>query len=231
MNYLKDKAIKLRLRGKSYTEITRLIGVPKSTLSGWFKDLLLPSEISKIIEEQSKVARSASLIKRNKLQTINAQERALKLRSANAKLIGSISARELLLIGASLYWGEGHKKLKQHAGRQLTAHQVSFLNADPLMIKIFIKFLKEILKISEKNIKLTIRLYPNIKETKAKSFWKEVTGLSSEHFHQTLYLVSGASKGKRPRNTLPYGTLQVSVYSTENFYQIMGFIEGIKKNV
>jgi hypothetical protein len=225
----KNQAVKLRLQGKTYTEISESLHVPKSTLSGWLKNLILPPNIAHKLNVDARSVRSAVLIRRNKLQTVTAKKKASETRSDYSRLVGTISQRELLLIGASLYWGEGYKKLKKQEGRELTAHQVSFLNADPVMVKIFIKFLKESLGISEQSIKLTMRLYPGIHEAEAKLFWKEVTGLSSENFHKTLYLVSGASKGKRPSNTLPYGTLQISVYSTEKFYQILGLIEGIKK--
>ena len=37
MNKLKVKAFKLRKQKKSYNEINRQLGIPKSTLSSWFK--------------------------------------------------------------------------------------------------------------------------------------------------------------------------------------------------
>ena len=37
----KEEAIKLRKQGFSYNEIKNKLGVPKSTLSGWFRDILL----------------------------------------------------------------------------------------------------------------------------------------------------------------------------------------------
>ena len=53
-------------------------------------------------------------------------------------------------------------------------------------------------------------------------------GLKSENLRRTTNMISGASRGRRPFNRLPYGTLQVSVNSTPKFHQLMGLIEGVK---
>ncbi|MCX6713082.1 MAG: helix-turn-helix domain containing protein, partial [Candidatus Vogelbacteria bacterium] len=41
---VKQKAVKLRLEGKSYSEIKNLLGISKSTLSGWLEDYPLSKE-------------------------------------------------------------------------------------------------------------------------------------------------------------------------------------------
>lgn len=42
MNFRYQKALKLRFAGKSYGEINRALGIPKSTLSSWFKNFQSP---------------------------------------------------------------------------------------------------------------------------------------------------------------------------------------------
>ena len=74
-----------------------------------------------------------------------------------------------------------------------------------------------------------MRLYEHINEETALQQWIKVTGFPKENFHKTTYLVSIASKRKRPHNRLPYGTLQVEVCDTQKFHHLMGLIEGVKK--
>ncbi|MEK7115681.1 MAG: hypothetical protein AAB862_01915 [Patescibacteria group bacterium] len=96
------------------------------------------------------------------------------------------------------------------------------------MIKIFIRFLKEILGVTEGEFRIAMRLYPHINEQSAMKYWMGITRFSKSSFRKTTYLVSGASKKKRPFNRLPYGTIQIGVYNTEKFHRIMGWIEGVK---
>ena len=116
-------------------------------------------------------------------------------------------------------------------GIERTGHAISFVNADPDAVRIFIRFLIEEMHVDKKDILINMRLYKTIDEQSAKKYWEKVTGLSDKNFRsKTTYLVSGASKGKRPTNRLPYGTIQVEVYDTEKFHRLLGWIEGAKKN-
>jgi len=56
MHNNKEKAIQLRKLGKSYNEITKALNVPKSTLSTWLKDIIIPAKIKeKILKNAQKV--------------------------------------------------------------------------------------------------------------------------------------------------------------------------------
>jgi hypothetical protein len=60
----KAKAIELRRKGKSYTEIIARLGVPKSTLSDWFKG----SVWSEVL--RAKLSKKASLSHPKKLKKV-----------------------------------------------------------------------------------------------------------------------------------------------------------------
>ncbi len=55
------KAFNLRIKGKSYREIKGALGIPKSTLSSWFKGLELPKSAQKILKEKDKKGRKKLL--------------------------------------------------------------------------------------------------------------------------------------------------------------------------
>ena len=231
MNPLRTRAIQLRLLGKSYNEINNELGVAKSTLSLWLRDVVLsPSAQARII---SRVRQGVfrGLIKRNIAQTGLARQRAEKIKNKARGRVQRLGSKDLAVIGAVLYWAEGYKRPIVRGGKERTSHIISFLNSDPEMIRVFVRFLTETLTIPKHQIRLCMRLYSHINENNAMTFWARVTRLSKSNFTKSTYLISGASKLKRPRNRLPYGTLQVAVYSTERFHHLMGLLEGVKEKL
>src|SRR3989344_2417968 len=60
---------------------------------------------------------------------------ARKPLSFNKRKFGTAYLKELAAIGTMLYWAEGYKGSESNC-------TVDFANSDPLMIKIFIKFLR-----------------------------------------------------------------------------------------
>ena len=153
------------------------------------------------------------------------------IRRTAAARVPQLSKEDLLLSGALLYWAEGYKRPRVRDGNEITAHTISFVNSDPDMIRVFISFLKIVIGIEQKNIRATMRLYAHINERLALSYWASVTGLSSEAFRKTTFLISGASKSRRPYNRLPYGTLQIEVQRTDKFNELMGLIQGVKEQI
>jgi len=217
-----QQAYQLRLKGKSYGEIKRALGVPKSTLSSWFKNLELPTEVQKLLEEKGRVARE-QLMEFNRRRTKAIQIENQEIRQEALDEIRSLSKYELLLVGAALYWGEGRKRWPQNDQR------VQFVNSEPAMIVLFLRFLHEILQAPDEELRLVLRVHPNIDAESSVKFWSKITGIPSERFRITTQ-ISRSSKKKRPRNSLPYGTLEirVGISARQKFFQIKGWIDGLK---
>jgi transposase-like protein len=60
------KAKELRKKGKSYSEISKQMGVPKSTLSYWFSDKNWSRDVKGRLVEQQKRRNNAGLAKANR---------------------------------------------------------------------------------------------------------------------------------------------------------------------
>lgn len=220
LSHLKDEAIKLRLSGKSYGYIKKALGLKsKGTLSYWFKDFKLPPEARKRLERNMTVARERGLFKFNAERTKNIREENEQEYQKGMAIVKNLSAYELLLIGASLYWGEGAKREGRYA-------KVSLSNSDPILVAIFARFIREILAVPEHRIKGGVQIHPNISEKKAREFWADIIGIKPETFYITRQ-ISSASKGVRPKRFLPYGTAVLNVNSRRLFYRLKGYIRGI----
>lgn len=218
----------MRIAGYSYNEINAKLGVPKSTLSFWLRKVVLSDNARARLRGRLHQGLENGFLKRNKLQTYEAQKRAKLTRETAQKDISTLTKESLKLVGVVMYWAEGYKRLVMKDGRERTGHAISFVNSDPGMIGAFVRFLREILGVADGEFRIAMRLYPNINERVAMKYWMNITNLDKQNFTKTTYLISSASKHKRPFNRLPYGTLQVAVYNTEKFHRIMGWIEGVK---
>jgi len=219
-----QEVIKLRLKGKSYREIAKTTGVSKSSISEWCKTLKLPTAIQKILKGKTKATRiSLENYNRRKHKAVQANNKEI-LKNA-IKQIPSLSKQELLLIGAALYWGEGYKRQDK-----TPSPYVGFANSDPKMIALFLCFLRKVMRVPEEKLKARIFLHSNIEEKPAINFWSKATNIPKEKFHITRQ-TSKASQGKRPSSRLPYGTLNLRLNSRKEFFQIKGWIEGLKLQI
>lgn len=219
------------MQGRSYNEISQLLKVPKSTLSSWFTGLELPDEAVERIKKRVGSLSLKKLIARNKNQSVIAEKRSNGLRDEGERMIDSLSRRDLIIIGSTLYWAEGYKRPVIRNGRALTSHRVSLTNSDPNIICIFIKFLTEICEIPCDNIKVWVRYFDHQDPAYILNFWQKTCRIPHSNFKTTLQSVSISSQRKRSYNSLPFGVAQVSVGNTNLYHKIMGMISGISKGI
>jgi hypothetical protein len=226
LNTKKEKAILLRSRGKSYGEIMKVLGISsKGTLSYWFRGLQLNDVAKKRLRRITDQTKTKNLVGFNKRRTKAILVENKSIYEKSERSIGRLSKRELLLIGVSLYWGEGVNKALVK-GYQL----VTFVNSDPQMVIVFMKFLREVLCVEYNKIKPGIIIHPNVDANKAIIYWSRLTGLPKEQFWVSV-AVSRASKHKRPSHSLSYGTIHLRVNNRRLFCMIRGYISGIARNI
>lgn len=221
----KDKrkeATKMRLKGKSYGEIMKALDIPsKGTLSYWFHNLALSDEAKSRLQKNMQLARDRGIFAYNENRTKDILIENKKIRLESQKEIRKLSQEDLLLIGTALYWAEGVNR-EASQGYQ----SISFTNSDPRMIGVFMRYLREVLKVADDKIKPGVIVYPNLDLEKTKDFWANLIKLPKENFWMTV-AISRASKGKKPSNYLLYGTIHLRVNNRQLFYKIQGYISGL----
>jgi len=218
----KDKAILLRKQGKSYNEITKILGVPKSTLSLWLRNIRMSNAIQERFWNKTRKKWVTSITRFNKERARIARQKAQQIQDLTLKDIKRISKRELLLIGSALYWAEGYKKSRW---------TVVFSNSDPLMIRLIMRFFREICKIKEDKFFATVQIHPNTTSQKSINYWSKITKIPKKQFRKTYSRLTPSSKRKRAINILPYGTLRISISDVEIINKIKGWIKGLEKLV
>lgn len=230
MNSKKQLAIKLRRRGLSYSEINKRLGIAKSTLSSWLGDMVIIEKVQNRLN--ARMGRGTkNLIKRNKLQTNLAKVRAGEIEEKASKEISRFSKKDLMLAGIILYWAEGYKRLKVVNGVERTHHPIFFTNSDPMAIKSFVIFLEEVMNIPRDKIGVNLRLFKFMNGDKEIRYWSKISGVGKSQFDKPVFIESKSSKGIRPYNRLAHGVAQIRVLNTNEFHRLVGWIEGVKKNL
>lgn len=191
---LKEKAIYFRKIGYSYGMIADKLGLSKSTMSDWLKEL--PYKPSKEVIERIGLARATSAQNRHQVKV----DSIIKAKNEAYEEIGEISNRDLKLLGIGLYLGEGSKMHEN----------VRIVNSDPEIILLAIKWFNVICGVSLENIAITIHIYPDVDENIAKKYWSNLTNVPLSQFRQTQvdYRTDKTSKKK---HKLSYGTAHLQI--------------------
>lgn len=171
----KEEAIKLRKRGLSFNEIKNKLGISKSTMSGWFRDVLLTDQQKNKLSDQ----RCKGLIRaRKKASEWHRKEKEKRLLCAKdeAELVLnelSLNNKNILELAlAMLYMGEGIKGNKE----------TGLGNSNPLILKAFLCILRKNYKIDITKIRCELYLRDDQNEKKIKSFWAKELKLPMENF-------------------------------------------------
>lgn len=209
-------AEKLRSTGYSYNMISRRLGIAKSTLSNWFKDQPFTPNREVLERIQYGPIRSGEKAHNRRVQEI------VTIKRTGIKELGELSTRDLWLLGLGLYIGEGNK-----------SHEtICIVNSDPNVIKLTIKWFKEICELEDKNITVAIHLYPDNNIWECFKFWSRITGLPIENFRK-VQIDTRTNKLSIKKRKLPYGTAHIKVISSGNpergvrlYRRLAGWIEG-----
>lgn len=191
----RKNAVRMRLAGKSYTSIQKSLGVSKSTLSNWLRDITLTQKQERQIKKSATEKRTESYIK-------TVRERRAKIireyYEKEQRLLLPLTERDFLVAGLFLYLGEGAKSSWSH---------IAISNSNPEVIRFSIRWLTKILGIPRKKIKVLVHLYKDMNIEKEISFWAGVTGIPKNQFRKP-YIKKTSSK-KISYHTFGHGTCNV----------------------
>jgi hypothetical protein len=212
---LRAKARDLREQGLDYEQIVAELGVSKSSVSLWVRDLPRPPGLS--YEECRK--RSADGVRRywEAERPIREAEREAA-RAAAADQIGQLSDREIIIAGAIAYWCEGAKNKPYRR-----SDRVSFMNSDPRLIKFFLRFLAAA-GISQGQLIFRVFIHESADVGEAQRFWLDVTRSRPDQFRRPALKRHNPTTTRRNRGGDYRGCLRVEVRCSTGLYrQIEGW--------
>ncbi len=166
----KSEAIRLRREGASYSQIQKRIGVSKSTLSLWLRDMPLS-------EKRLRSLRDFSAVRIEHFRESMRRKREVRHEAVYQRVsaeVANLSRRDIFIAGLFLYWGEGGK----------TADATTVLsNNDPAMIRFFILWL-ESLGASRERMRVYLHLYSDMDLKKELAYWSRELSLPPSAFRK-----------------------------------------------
>jgi hypothetical protein len=201
----------------SYGLISEQLGVSKSTLSNWLKDL--PYTPNEQVLSRIRCGQGAYGLRRRQIRIDETSERNAR----GISEVGKVSKRDLWMIGLGLWIGEGSK----------TMEQIRLVNSDPRVVRLFISWLREICELQDKNITIAMHLYPDSDELSSMKYWMNITKLPKKQFRKTQ-IDRRLDKKWSKRGKTPHDTLHITVASNHNpdkgvrlYRRITGWISGV----
>lgn len=221
---LHKQAVHLRTQGLSYSEIRSKLQVSKSTLSEWLRYIPLQKHQEKRLYDKGAVARALGS---KALKEYRIKKTKIIIEGA----INEVSQHkiDLWLVGAILYWAEGHKQKVHNPSQRLM-----FSNSDPHMIAIYMKWPQESLKIEHENLTFDIYIHETYKKSKAEliKYWSNITKVSAEYFNHTYFKKNKVFSYRKNRGKKYFGVLRICVRRSADLNRkVTGWIQGITKEL
>lgn len=172
---LKGVAIKMRMDGHSIRDVEIMLGIPRSTLSGWFRNVKIRLEYKRELRKKWRVALISARKKAVKwhneqkaLRILNAENEARKV--FNKINVLNKGVMELAL--SMLYLGEGFKKTSV----------TGIGNSDPMILIFFIKTLEKLYDINPENIRCYLHLRADQNPVEMKLYWSKKLKIPINNF-------------------------------------------------
>ena len=208
---LKPRAIELRRRGKTFSEIQADLGhIPKATLSNWLKNIELTNKqhrrIQKIMTENGLAGRQIGAQKNHQ----NRITRLAKIRQVAENEYSQSLKDPFFLAGLLLYLAEGSKKTEQF----------QFMNSDPKLIQCMVHWVIRSGKKELKDLHFRLYIHELYAHEQCENFWIKELGVRPEQFLKTIYKPTGRIYKKNPAYK---GCLRLEVAGSELYWKTMAW--------
>ncbi|MEX0683535.1 MAG: helix-turn-helix transcriptional regulator [Dehalococcoidia bacterium] len=210
----RDMARKLRgEEGLAITDIARRLGVSKSSVSLWVRDIALTPEQHDALHGQNR-ARYRQAAGNAVWSAQRRQQRA------SWQIEGHIAASQgdpVHAAGCMLFWAEGSR----------LRNGVEFTNSDPEMIRHFVAFLRRYFDVPNEKLRVACNLFADHveRQREVEQFWLDLVGVPRECLNKTMVNRYSRYSQKKRQNKLPYGTCRVTVNSTQIEQHLYGAIQ------
>lgn len=176
---IKEKAIKLRKEGYTYSEITKLLNlrISKSTLSVWLKDIKMTKDQKERLQKNINTKLITAQKKAWKINKIRRLQYLSNLKKKDLYLLKKIDLDTQKLLLCILYLGEGAKT----GGTQF----LSLGNSNSNIVKLYLNLLKNCFKIDNSKFRVRIQCRADQNIPNLVNYWARITKISKKQFYPT----------------------------------------------
>lgn len=198
-----QRARELRAQSWTLLDIARELGVSKSSVSLWVRDVeFVPNP-----RRRTRAPRPSSLHMR-KLAEIERCNRE------GVEIVGSLNDREFLIAGALLYAGEGFKG-DSHLG---------MANTDPNILLMFVTWLRRCFDIDEARLRVRLYLHEGLDLEAAERFWSDLLDVPRSQFRKPYRAVADPTRRTSKHIT---GCPSVIYASSIDHRRVMGLVRAV----
>jgi len=208
-DHLRAKARDLRRQGLNYQQIAAELGVSKSSVSLWVRDLPRPAGLS----PEACRERSAARVREYWAAERPAREAGrLAVRTAAMAEIGQLTEREVIIAGTVAYWCEGGKNKPYRRD-----DRVSFINSDPALVRFFLRFL-DVAGVAREVLIFRVYVHENADVGAAQRFWLNVTQARPAQFRSPTLKRSNPATLRKNTGSDYHGCLRIEVRRSASLY-------------
>jgi len=203
----KERARELRGEGFTMLEIATELGVSKSSVSLWTRD----------VEFRPRQRESGRFGARNRAPNSRQRRKAAEIERLDAdgiSRLGTLDEQAFLAAGVALYAGEGAKG----------DGAVVFANSDAQMVALFCVWFRRFFEIDERRLRVTVYLHQGLDIDAAQSHWSEVTGVPLSQFRSPYRAVPDPTIRK---NKHEHGCVYVRYCCARTHRAVMGLVRAL----
>ncbi len=217
-----EESKKLRKKGRSLSEIAQKLNVSKSSVSLWCRDIKLDPGQKIQLEERKRDGSCKGGKSLSEKYTLRRFEEKNEFTQKGLKDVGNINYRDLFICGLAIYWSEGYTYNR--------ASRVGVTNMDPRMIKLMMRWFREVCNVSEDRLRLRLQINDRHKEKEKelKCYWSKITGIPLEKFTKTTFIKTEKENKSKSKYL---GVLRITALDGRRLrYKIEGWIDALNKN-
>jgi transposase-like protein len=219
---LRAQAVQLRTQGRTVPEISAELGVAKSTAYQWVKQLPLDATVEQGRERRRRHSQHMTDTRWEPHRQARDAERAA-VNDCEVAWVGKLSDREVLLLGATVYWCEGAKAKPWRPNRC----QLHFINSDPALVLLFIRFIEQ-LGVHRTALHYRLSIHESADIDGAAAGWASVVGVPVETFQRPTPKKHNPSTVRFNTGESYRGCLMVYVPRSRRLYwKVEGVMRGI----
>jgi hypothetical protein len=222
---LHPQAIELRRTGCSIPDIATKLGVSKSTAYLWTRHMPLDPTPEHAIERRRRHMEHMREARWEPHRRARDAEHASTTGEAVA-WVGTLSDREVLLLGAVSYWCEGAKVKPWSKGNS----GLQFINSDATLILLFLRFM-ELLGRDRSSLRYRLSIHETADVGAATRSWAAEIGVAAEAFQRATIKTHNPATVRQNVGDSYRGCLIVKVpKSSKLYWRIEGIIAGVARD-
>jgi DNA-binding transcriptional regulator YiaG len=156
----------------SFVKLAQITGIPATTLRNWCKNDQMGTRWDTLLTTNE---RRRKKIKSSEIKSIT------KLKPLD------INTRKLLV--SIIYWCEGSK--------YPATNKVDLTNSDPLLLQIFIKFLRESFPLDESKFRAKLQIHSTQDFSEIKKYWSKLLDIPISQFMKPTITVANGKKHRK----------------------------------